>query len=167
MNRYKTFAPRFIALLLDVIILLPLSIATDMFANTEDGGMAGTVILAAANFINILYFFLLHWLFGQTAGKYLMKVKVVDVEKEGPIGFRRAFVRELPQIIGVILTFIPALSLPIGGHPEAPLTLVAIPIIIWALADVIVFLTNERRRALHDMIAGTIVVKIGAPQPES
>jgi uncharacterized RDD family membrane protein YckC len=31
---------------------------------------------------------------------------------------------------------------------------------MWGMADIFVFLMNEKRRALHDIIAGTVVVKI-------
>jgi uncharacterized RDD family membrane protein YckC len=30
---------------------------------------------------------------------------------------------------------------------------------VWGLADILTFLFNDQRRALHDFIAGTVVVK--------
>jgi uncharacterized RDD family membrane protein YckC len=32
----------------------------------------------------------------------------------------------------------------------------------WSVAEIITWLTNKKRRALHDFIAGTVVIKTGA-----
>lgn len=41
-----------------------------------------------------------------------------------------------------------------------------LPVFGWVLADAIVCLSNSRHRALHDMIAGTVVVRSDEP-PET
>ena len=42
---------------------------------------------------------------------------------------------------------------------------------LWFLAEVLTMLTNEKRRALHDFIAGTVVVRTnteeGSAQPDA
>lgn len=101
--------------------------------------------------------------FGQTLGKMWMKVKVTDVSEEKEITLRQAILRDLPQLIfnsAAIIIGISALS-----YDENSLEIMyaygTFNVIagLWSLADIIVFLFNDRRRALHDLIARTIVVK--------
>jgi uncharacterized RDD family membrane protein YckC len=65
---------------------------------------------------------------GRTAGKWMMGLKVVDARTGGPIGFGAALVRSLVLAFG---------SVPICG---------------------LVAVLSERRRGLHDLVAGTVVV---------
>lgn len=36
---------------------------------------------------------------------------------------------------------------------------------IWVWSELVVLLTNRKRRALHDFIAGTVVIKVAAKEP--
>ena len=161
MNKYKTFAPRFLALLLDTVLLLPLAIGADALTDSRFSENQRLAFLAILNLANVIYFVVLHGLYGQTVGKYLMKVKVVDLNGSS-IGFKRAALRDLPQIILVGASLIPIMNVTFGGTPEEPVTPVLILMSVWGLADVLVFLLNPAGRALHDLIAGTIVVRLDA-----
>src|SRR3982750_4371118 len=103
MNKYKTFAPRFLALILDTVLLLPLAIAADALTESAFSENQQNIFLAALNLVNVVYFVVLHGLYGQTAGKYLTGVKVVRVD-DSPISFVQACVRNLPQIILVLIS---------------------------------------------------------------
>jgi uncharacterized RDD family membrane protein YckC len=159
MNKYKTFAPRFFALILDTVLLLPLAIAADALAETAVSEGQRNIFLAILNLANVIYFVILHGLYGQTAGKYLAGVKVVR-EDESPVGFKAAILRNIPQIILVLISLIPAMNVELGGTAEAPLTPISISIALWGLADVMVFILNSKGRALHDLIAGTVVIRL-------
>src|SRR3954452_11156785 len=108
MNKYKTFAPRFLALVLDTVLLLPLSIAADALTESTFTASQRNVFLAILYLVNVIYFVLLHGLYGQTAGKYLMSVKVVRPD-DSSISFIQSCLRNLPQIILVIISLIPAM----------------------------------------------------------
>jgi len=159
MNKDKTFAPRFLALILDTVLLLPLAIAADALTDSPFSENQRLAFLAIVNLANVIYFVILHGLYGQTVGKYLMKVKVVALNGS-PIGFKRAVLRDLLQIILVGASLIPVLNINLGETPDEPVTPVLILMSIWGLADVIVYLLNPAGRALHDLIAGTIVVRL-------
>lgn len=159
MNKYKTFIPRLGAVLLDTILLLPLAILADSLSEGSYSEGQRLAFFTTLNLLNIIYFVVLHGLYGQTAGKYLMKVKVVNKD-EGKIGFRQAIIRNGPQFVLVAAGIIPAFNIELGGSPEAPLTPLSMLMALWVFADVFVFLIDPKRRALHDRIAGTVVVRI-------
>lgn len=158
-DKYRTFAPRLLALVLDTVLLLPLTIAADMATGMEAGETTKQSIIFGLNVAAVVYFVVMHALFGQTVGKMLMKVKVVDLT-EAPIGFKRAILRDIPQIIFTFFSLVPFLTAPLSENPELQVNILTLGLMAWSFADIAVFLSNEKRRALHDYIAGTVVVRI-------
>jgi uncharacterized RDD family membrane protein YckC len=121
-----------------------------------------------------IYSIALHTKYGQTVGKMVCKVRVVDCKTEGPIDFSQALLRDaLPLIMLGILLVYQSLRVITGkvtvgrlAQPEelqdigniSPWLFLGIPM-IWFVLEIVTMLTNERRRALHDFIAGTVVVR--------
>ena len=102
---------------------------------------------------------------GQTLGKMACKVVVLDVS-ERPLSMRQAVLRD---IFGVVLLPI-GLAINISGilrgiDISLPANFTAIDWIItysaigWFLIEVVTMLTNDKRRALHDFIAGSVVIR--------
>jgi uncharacterized RDD family membrane protein YckC len=91
-----------------------------------------------------------------------MNVKVFDVS-ENAMTMRQSFWREFPQLVfnlGAIVTGIMALDIDAESLTmKYAYGIYATLATIWGLADIVVFLSNEKRRALHDYIAGTVVIK--------
>jgi uncharacterized RDD family membrane protein YckC len=86
---------------------------------------------------------------GQSIGKMVVKVAIVDKTDKAPPGFvRAALIRQLPLM--VINLFLPAWTLPC-------LLLDVLPIF------------GSARRCIHDRVAGTIVIDVlpDAPEPAS
>ena len=120
----------------------------------------------------LLYTVVMHGRYGQTIGKMVTKVRVVDFRTEGKISFRQAWLREgIPMILSLgllgyevfaILTW--SASPRAIDNDEGLMTgksfwlLSSIPG-LWFLAEVLTMLTNDKRRALHDFIAGTVVIR--------
>jgi hypothetical protein len=50
------------------------------------------------------------------------------------------------------------------SHDSALLCFVALPL-LWFLVEIVTMLTNGKRRALHDFIAGTVVIRTNATEP--
>jgi uncharacterized RDD family membrane protein YckC len=71
---------------------------------------------------------------GQTMGKQLMKIRVIDVDTGGPIGYGRAFVRYVGRILSAIVILL--------GY-------------FWMLWD-------KERQCWHDKLAGDYVVPVSA-----
>ena len=120
----------------------------------------------------------------QTIGKMVTKVRVVDFRTEGGISWWQAWLRKgIPMVLSlgflgweVFLVLTGSLN-PSGLANGEALTaskgfwlLMALPA-LWFFAEVLTMLTNEKRRALHDFIAGTVVVRTNTQeqvaQPEA
>ena len=167
MKKYDTFLPRLLAIILDTVLLLPLFILDDLAEKYALSTSASYAIKTATSFAGVFYFILLHYFFGQTVGKMLMKVKVLDVS-EKPLRFIQAVLRDFPQLL-ITIVFL------VFGDPEfffngeyKAAQFAANPVgnifyvllLVWGIADIIVFLRNEKRRALHDFVAGSVVVRV-------
>jgi uncharacterized RDD family membrane protein YckC len=111
----------------------------------------------------------MHGTRGQTLGKMACNVIVLDVSEQR-LNMRQAVLRD---ILGVIL-------LPIGLAIDIPRIVKGIDVSIagdlttidwiinyaafgWFLIEIVTMLTNSKRRALHDFIAGSVVIR--GPDP--
>ena len=157
MEKYETLGKRFGAVIIDFFVLLPVTI------------IAGFLVFIAPDFaafgsllnglISVLYCILMHYRYGQTVGKMAFKVKVLD-ESEAPITFGQSILRSLPQLIPVMF----AVSFSTADNSEGSSaefwtrTVYAFSIAFY-LVDALVCAASEKHRALHDFIAGTMVVR--------
>jgi uncharacterized RDD family membrane protein YckC len=162
MEKYKTFLPRLVALLIDSFIMLPIGISDDWFRQAEFPRLFFYFWIPLSALVFPVYMIVMHGLYGQTLGKMWMNVKVLSVAEE-PIKFKQAIVRELPQLIFNIGTIYLGIAF-FGESPEsenlkAAYTPIVIFVTVWVLADILTFLFNDKCRALHDFIAGTVVVR--------
>lgn len=163
-EKYRTLSKRFFALLIDgVILLLPTYFESFLLVP----GMPVPIVvigLFLAYFCYSFYSIYLHAVYGQTLGKMFVKIKVVDIS-ENPIDFRQSFLREFPFLLLSFLLFFSEISqvLSVGITDDYGNTNfdVAIISIIWILLLVALLtaLFNEKRRAIHDYLAGTVVIR--------
>ncbi|MCK9200119.1 MAG: RDD family protein [Gallionella sp.] len=177
---YAGFWRRFAALWLDVLIMSPLMALA--WWGKEHLRLFDLYYLIPATVFGFFYGVYLVQRFGGTPGKRLMKVSIVKVNGE-PVTYREALLRYLPEwlmsIGSSIALIIAALHLTDAQYFSAPsfvermqliksvtpswygLTQLALNIWIWS--EFIVMLTNKKRRAIHDFIAGTVVIKDAQP----
>jgi len=93
-----SFGQRLVAVLIDSLIVgIPLAILTQAIFGTNPGGQGLTSL------VGLLYFvFLEGSASGQTIGKRVMNIRVVDFANPGPIGYGRAFLRYIGRVISSI-----------------------------------------------------------------
>jgi len=167
LDKYQTIGSRFVALIVDSIVLIPLMLFGSYLAYYI--GNSSLIIFAVNTLfglISVFYYILMHARYGQTLGKMLMKVKVVDIS-ETPINLGQAAIRSLPQLIPVIVAIGFENPRGLSGNSsqwdvqlaESLNFLLTISILIWTVLNIIIALFGEKHRALHDYMAGTIVVK--------
>lgn len=167
LDKYQTISSRFVALIVDCIVLFPLMAAGSYL--TYFIGTSAVIIFAVnalLGLISVFYYILMHALFGQTLGKMLVKIKVLDIS-EAPLNLGQAAIRSLPQLIPVIIAIGFENPGGLSGNSsqwDAQLTeamnfLLTISILIWTVLNIIIAVSGEKHRALHDYMAGTIVVK--------
>lgn len=113
-----------------------------------------------------IYSVVLHWLYGQTLGKAVMEVKVVNYPDESPISFQQAFLRDCVPIVLLIVMVVFMFFAPVPENVESfglfSIVLLALSFthFIWFLLEIVTMLFDDKHRALHDFIAGTVVVRV-------
>ena len=99
-----------------------------------------------------------------TLGKWVMKLKIYDLDEKSLIGYKRSFFRvSIPAIVEVMSTTLMYFN-PDGADSVAIAAVVIM--IVYVVADIIIALSNEKRRALHDLMAGSVVIDTVVQQRE-
>jgi uncharacterized RDD family membrane protein YckC len=171
-NKYHTFWPRFWAGWIDVLLFVPLS----LFANHFIYPIHSVFVVLAWNELHswglIAYYVLMHGIKGQTVGKMICKVKVFD-KSEGSLSLRQAVLRDIVPIVSNIISSLYLFSdvdkyykSLTGGIKDFALSpkwmeILLMMVLLWFITEIITMLTNKKRRALHDYIAGSVVCRIG------
>ena len=166
-RRYDTFGPRFFAAIIDGFVLWPVSLIFVFITNTD---IITVAILASLvkDLMPYIYSVIMHGEYGQTLGKMAMGVKVVDFETEESIGYKEAFIRDsvpIALMIGlygytaILLSDIHEGPLEMDITSLAPMFFIGILTILWTLLEIFSMLLNSKSRAVHDFIAGTVVVR--------
>jgi uncharacterized RDD family membrane protein YckC len=177
--RYGGFWPRAAALALDALINLPL-MAFVLWAGPRYR-LFQIYFFIPWTALALFYDVYLVRRFGGTPGKLIMRLRVRKTTGE-PVGYREAILREAPNLLlGTLATaaILPgslamtdaqfhALSPRARSQQLAQLAPAwskpfKIANSIWTYSELAVLLTNRKRRALHDFIAGTVVVYAGTP----
>ncbi|GGI67834.1 RDD family protein [Shewanella gelidii] len=164
LDKYSTFGPRFWASIIDGIVISVLSAILAYLGTQAGGGIQATLgYIDTMQFA--VYSIALHTLYGQTLGKMALDVKVVDHLSEKGISFKQAFLRDCVPVVMLILLLIASLFLPVNQVGETPDWLIyammvfGISYFLWHLLEIITMLFNDKNRAMHDFIAGTVVIR--------
>ena len=176
---YAGFGRRAGALLVDLLVWVAFFAAT--WALTRESGRTvyGELV---PQLLSIPYTIYLHGRFGQTLGKMAtgIQVRMLDGSR---ITWRAAWLRSSVDILfaavgtaGTIYIFqnVPPDAVHADWDAWNKLTNELTPgwlrytgylAVAWGLSELVVMLTNEKRRALHDFIAGTVVVRRDSVRP--
>lgn len=171
--RYSTFGPRFWAGPVDSCVLWPIGFTMTSLLSLNIPRTLAALLVIVESLAWLLYTVVMHARYGQTVGKMVTKVRVIDFRTEGKISVQQAWLREgVPMVLSLGLLCYEISAILTGRlAPKAVATgedlvaskqfwlLTAIPG-LWFVAEVLTMLTNEKRRALHDFIAGTVVVRL-------
>jgi len=161
---------RFIAWLLDRIVLLPFTGGL-LYAIVEMKSLALAVLMMAAE---AAYKPIMEALSGQTLGKRWMNIRVVNEKSSGPISWNQSLLRFLPWAAVFYATvFVIVRHFQADGflevdswtaylefsqaHPLGENLLIAM-INYLPLFSVMWVISDPMKRALHDRLAGTVVL---------
>ena len=176
-KQYLTFWPRLWAGFVDSLVLWPLAFVLTLTLQLDIPLWLSIIVLFLQSLIWVAYSVYMHGKYGQTIGKMVTKVKIIDAKTHNPISFRHAIVRDsIPILITIIIEVYLVYHLATGtisidnltngeswtgtnheSWPGADWFLLVFA--GWYLAEIITMLTNDKRRALHDFLAGTVVVR--------
>ncbi len=172
--RYAGFWPRLGAHFLDFIFLSPFIIFL-LWGNSHYRLFPLYNLIPSALFGLFFSVYLVRH-FGGTPGKLILGIRIRKLEGE-PVGYREAFLRYCPEflfslILSIVLVF-PLFQMTDAEYSSltysqkakrvyelAPKCYTPINNLyaIWVWGEFVILLTNKRKRALHDFIAGTVVV---------
>jgi uncharacterized RDD family membrane protein YckC len=174
--QYAGFWPRFAALHIDILVCAPLVVILGMyvFGSWE----VAVVAYATYEVLENVYFLYMHGRWGQTIGKMCLRIRVVQLDGS-KLSWKHAFLRwsvflvlgtahsisEMTALLSVPKGTFESLgwldrmdlvdaAMPLWGHGVGGLML------LWVLCDLLVLIFSDKSRAIHDFIAGTVVVTL-------
>jgi len=172
--KYAGFWRRFGAYWLDVVVFLPI-IVLSIWGN-EQSRLFQVYWLAPGLIFGLWFHVYLVKTYGGTPGKLLLKIKIAKVDGSD-VGYREAILRY--SVLFVVSTAMSVTLIPVAlgmtdaeyfsmgwqdravyivEHSSGLYNIANIAMNIWIWSEFIVMMTNKKRRALHDFMAGTVVV---------
>ncbi|HEY6185127.1 MAG TPA: RDD family protein [Terriglobales bacterium] len=166
--KYSTFWPRFWAGWVDGLVFLPITLFDNYLSSPARTGVVLIVWAVFRYLSEWLYSVSLHSLRGQTVGKKSLDVKVMDVSEERIPTLRQSVLRDIGGIIAgacwlVYFGYLVIARKYVGDDSlldQFPVKILLYANLGWFLLELVTMLTNSKRRALHDVIAGTVVVRV-------
>ncbi|MFL7037426.1 RDD family protein [Vibrio lentus] len=150
------------AIWIDSIVFLPLEWIDDyVLSGVISSGCVFTWGVVNS-LIGITYYVGMQAKFGQTIGKMVTRVKVVDVSESRNLTLKQSCMRDIVPIMLILYAYA---QLSFYGQTWESLEqgrafiFVGYVMIGWVLLEFISMLFNHKRRAIHDFIAGSVVVK--------
>lgn len=161
MDRYHPGWARFIALWIDGFIVSVLSNVFGLLMRLELGVIIDLPLAIAHACIGVAYSVYMHGRFGQTLGKFFVRVRVVGLDGQR-ISYEQAVMREIvPLLVLPVSIWLSIYVVLYREYPVAATYLWAYWLcLIWSLLEMATMLFNEQRRAIHDFIAKTVVVRV-------
>jgi uncharacterized RDD family membrane protein YckC len=172
---YGAFWRRVGALLLDTLILAPLGIAAFVLLNYTKNAY---LYLAVPSFvISTAYYIWLVKRFGGTPGKLITRMRIT-MSDGSPVTLRAAFLRYSPLLVLHVISLVAMIqtsvalddgfeSLDFMGKMQALQRnapgwngIVTWLGYAWWIATAVTLVANRRKRAAHDFLAGTVVLRI-------
>ena len=164
-DKYDTFRLRVAAAIIDGFVLLPITLSIQWLYTLNIESHVTFLIFLFESAYFYLYSFVMHGMRGQTVGKIYVKVKVLDVA-ENKLGYKRAALRDgIGMVMSMVYAILVHSQIIDGIDPDdiefnsGILTVFAYFTVIWFITELVTMLFNNKRRALHDFIAGSVVVK--------
>lgn len=163
MNKFRTLGNRLIAVIVDMIVLYPLTYLEIFQSNNKYGEISASTAALASVAITCAYFIYFAYAHGATLGKMVSKVKIVSVENESKISLKQAVIREFPFVFCSLALLISRVvvngSFVISDNTSDTEIIIGAIVGAWILGCFMCALINSKSRALHDFMAGTVVVK--------
>src|SRR5512133_2077940 len=140
MEKYQTSWARFFAGVIDSLVFIPVSIC-DTYLSDPARGSSVLISWALISYTSYwLYSVLLHARYGQTLGKRVMKIRVLDVSEERIPTLQQAVLRDIGYIVLNCSSLSYFIYLIVVGRYHTNADLNALPGLILGAAGLIWFL---------------------------
>lgn len=171
---YRTVWRRFGAGLADGVVFLPLGWLDEWIWSVTTTPFVLAPWFVCYSLSIVAYSVVLHWRWGQTLGKKLTGVRVYALSGGG-LSLRQAAARDvLPLVLNVLGVVIELPLVAQGKNPYQAAAAIGLSgfstfqlFVLWAslawfALEVLTMLSNHKRRALHDFIAGSVVMRVSS-----
>jgi uncharacterized RDD family membrane protein YckC len=161
--KYHTGFRRLGAAIIDGIIFTPFLMMDLWILNQTDNVWIIFVWTAFNAALYYLYSIFFHYKFGRTIGKWVVGIKVLDSSETKLLSLRQAFLRDslylVIQIIGLLyFLFLVAKTGDLDIIIMDYRNFIDYSFLCWMLLELLSMLTNDKRRAIHDWLAGSVVI---------
>lgn len=164
-DKYATILLRGCARILDGLLFMPFGFIS-LHALTSSPVWARIVAFVVSSSAFLVYRIVMHGTLGQTLGKMATGVIVRDLSEQ-PLSMRQAVLRDIAGVVLLPVTLVVYIPLIVRGvNPFRPEHMPALHWQLgyltfgWSVIDVVTVFANRKRRALHDFIAGSVVVRM-------
>ena len=177
--QYAGFWKRFGSYWIDVLVMIP--IIAFVFWGNEQSRLFQIYYLIPGLLFGLWFHVYLVKRYGGTPGKLLLKIKISKVDGSD-VGYKESLLRYSVLFVLTMLTSMPIMLISVGmsdaeyfsyNWTQRALALTemapgwysfaTITMNVWIWSEFIVMLTNKKRRAIHDFIAGTVVIRKSMP----
>ena len=161
MDQYHTGWARVIAFWIDSFVLSTLTGMLGWLSTLQLGVVVNVVLAVAYSTAHVAYPVYMHGRFGQTLGKFFVRVKVVSLDGHR-ISYEQAALRDIfPCLLLPISMWLSLYVAVTGEQPNPSIYQSLMPLaFMWVILELVTMLLNEQRRAIHDFIARTVVVRV-------
>jgi len=164
---YQTFWRRFWAGAIDGVVFFPIFLVNRwVWSHVSSVAVLGFWHVLNAS-LWLVYSVIGHAVWGQTVGKRVTGVKVMQLSGD-PLGLKRALLRDAASWVIAIVNVagdFPKVMVGINpAHIKDRGTVGQILVwgaMAWFVLELATMLLNDKRRAVHDLIAGAVVVRVG------
>ncbi|MDF2671912.1 MAG: hypothetical protein K0R09_177 [Clostridiales bacterium] len=154
-NNYATFWRRFLAYIIDGLVLIPIAIVCLTY-NKYFIEHRIVLPVIAENLITYGYLIILPPLFGGTLGKLAMRIRIIDTSGNN-ITYIKSVLRNLPYAISTIL-FIFTKFIFVEKTIGSCFNSINMVLGYFIYIDALVLIFSPQKKAAHDYIAGTFVI---------
>jgi len=163
-QKYQTGFKRLGAAIVDGIVFIPFLFFDEwLLGKTQNNSVIISWIIFTT-FLTLFYSIFAHYKYGRTIGKWVVGVKVLDVSETKLLTFRQSVLRDCfylaIEFFGLIYFVFLVLQ---TGKTEYILndykSFADQPILWWTIIELVSMLTNSKRRAVHDFLARSVVIR--------
>ena len=163
-QKYQTSFKRLGAAIVDGIVFMPLLLVEQwLFGKTNNSSVIISWTIFTT-FLPLVYSIFAHYKYGQTIGKWVAGIEVLDISETKKLTLLQSIFRDSVylaiEIVGLL--FFAFLLFQIGTTEyilNDYKNFANQPIFWWTIIELVSMLTNAKRRAVHDFLAKSVVIR--------
>jgi uncharacterized RDD family membrane protein YckC len=163
-EKYQTGLKRIWAAIVDGIVFMPFLLVDRFLISPTTNEYLIISWQTFTVFIPIFYSIIAHYKYGQTIGKWVACVKVLDISETKTINLQQSILRDSFYLTIELIGFFYFIFMVLKNGDTQYFydgfnDFAGTPFLIWTLLELITMFTNNKKRAIHDFLAKSVVVR--------